>query len=151
MMPLSDATGKPGAFCVLATTWQAHGNELAAIRRTVFIEEQQVPEALEWDGEDASAMHFLAHDTEGMPIGCARLLPGGKLGRMAVLQSWRRRGVGMALLQAAIAACQARGDATVRLAAQVQAITFYQKAGFRVCSDIYDDAGIPHRDMMLTP
>lgn len=150
MMPATDATGKEEDICIHLTSWQADKASLAAIRRTVFIEEQHVPEALEWDGEDEAAQHFLALDADGTPIGCARLLPSGKLGRMAVLPSWRRRGVGMALLQAAMAACREYGDASIQLSAQVQAIPFYQHAGFTVCSGIYNDAGIPHRDMRLT-
>lgn len=132
-----------------AVGWAQGRAELESLRRRVFIEEQRVPEELEWDGLDAAAQHFLARDADGRAIGCARLLAGGRIGRMAVLPSWRRRGVGSALLQAAIAACRQRGEEQVTLSAQVAAIPFYEKAGFRVCGDVYPDAGIPHRDMLL--
>lgn len=128
--------------------WADAGDKLAAIRRRVFIEEQHVPEALEWDGLDSGAMHLLAL-IDGNPVGCARLLPGGRIGRMAVLPEWRRQGVGGAMLQALIAAARRQGLQQVTLSAQVHAIAFYQRHGFSICSDIYPDAGIPHQDMTL--
>lgn len=127
---------------------EAHA-ALSAIRRRVFIEEQGVPEALEWDGLDAEARHFLARAADGSPIGCARLLAGCRIGRMAVLPEWRGRGVGHALLQAVIAECRRQGCVEVRLSAQVTAMAFYQRAGFVPCSAAYLDAGMLHRDMVL--
>lgn len=85
----------------------------------------------------------------GSPIGCGRLLPEGKIGRMAVLPEWRNRGIGRAMLQTLLAAAREQGMTEVALSAQVSAIPFYEKAGFSVCSDVYLDAGIPHRDMLL--
>lgn len=149
MMHATDQAGKTPGIYFMITDWQTHYVELSAIRRKVFIEEQQVPEALEWDGADEAAQHFLATDTHHKLIGCARLLAGGRLGRMAVLPAWRHRGVGRALLEAAIAECRRQGCAQVTLSAQTHAISFYRQSGFVVCSDIYDDAGIPHRDMVL--
>jgi len=126
--------------------WADGGDKLAAIRRRVFIEEQHVPEALEWDDLDGGALHLLAF-VDGNLVGCARLLPGGRIGRMAVLPEWRRQGVGGALLQALIASARRQGLQQVTLSAQVHAIPFYQHHGFSICGDIYPDAGIPHRDM----
>ncbi|MCB1093402.1 MAG: GNAT family N-acetyltransferase, partial [Verrucomicrobiae bacterium] len=54
------------------------------IRRIVFIEEQGVSEALEIDGRDPECVHALARDGSGEVIGTARLLPEGKIGRVAV-------------------------------------------------------------------
>jgi len=134
---------------VSCVSWQEAGDALAAIRRRVFIEEQSVPEALEWDGLDETALHLLARDASGQAIGCARLLPEGKLGRMAVLPEQRGRGVGRHILQSALELACSQGLDEIILSAQVQAIPFYQQAGFEVCSGVYDDAGIPHRDMRL--
>jgi predicted GNAT family N-acyltransferase len=142
------STSKPNKLVTITqVTWQQAGEALAEIRRRVFIEEQAVPEALEWDGLDEGAVHFLATDARQYPIGCARLLDGGRIGRMAVLTSWRQQGVGRALLDAAMAEGRRQGLAEMTLSAQTHAIGFYENAGFVVCSDIYDDAGIPHRDM----
>lgn len=137
------------SFSVVAVDWHSAGAALAGIRRRVFIEEQSVPEALEWDGLDENAVHVLASDDANRPIGCARLLPQGKIGRMAVLPEWRGSGVGRTMLETLVALARTQGLSEVRLSAQTHAIPFYEQAGFRVCSEIYDDAGIPHRDMVL--
>jgi predicted GNAT family N-acyltransferase len=121
--------------------------DLKLIRRQVFIEEQQVPESMEWDEYDKSCRHFLALQDE-IAIGCARLLPNGYIGRMAVLPLWRRQGVARALLQACETRARESGIETIQLSAQVHAIPFYEKAGYRIISDAYLDAGILHRDMI---
>jgi len=137
------------SFTVQTTTWQASQAALQAIREQVFIKEQRVPVELEWDEFDASAMHLLAIDSAKNPIGCARILENGSIGRMAVLAEWRGLGVGKALLSAAINVCRKHQYSTVTLSAQTHAIGFYENAGFTVCSEDYLDAGIPHRDMAL--
>lgn len=136
-------------FSIVATTWLKDARTLSQLRRSVFIEEQQVPEALEWDGLDAAAVHLLAWDMGGNAVGCLRLLPDYHLGRMAVLAGHRGQGIGMALLLAGIEyAVEARWP-HVLLSAQTQAIAFYFKAGFVLTGNEYMDAGISHRDMCL--
>jgi predicted GNAT family N-acyltransferase len=131
-------------FTILATDWANEAPRLGAIRRAVFIDEQGVPEDLEWDAADAAAAHFLAVDDMGQAIGCARLLPDGSIGRMAVLRGWRRRGVGRAMLEAALCAARAHGHAHVGLSAQTHASAFYARAGFVTVGEEYQEAGIPH-------
>ena len=131
--------------------WLDDGAALVAIRRHVFIEEQGVPESLEWDGLDPGAVHFLAVSTSGAAIGTVRLVrdaaEGLHLGRMAVLDPWRRQGVGSALLYAALDWARAEGVVLVRLNAQLAAQAFYMRAGFVAVGEVFDDAGIPHRAM----
>lgn len=134
-------------FGILISDWAHERERLSSVRRAVFIDEQGVPEAMEWDADDAGSLHLLAVDGAGQPIGCARLLPDGHIGRMAVLPAWRGRGVGRALLAAAMSAAQARGHTTLRLSAQTHAAGFYVRAGFVAVGDEYDEAGIPHRAM----
>ncbi len=138
----------PG-FAVHEVVWADAEAQLAAIRRQVFVVEQRVPEALEWDGLDDDAVHLLATTADGAALGCARILAQGRIGRMAVLETWRSRGVGSLLLQSAIVSCRARGWRDITLSAQTHALDFYARAGFVVCSEEYLDAGIPHRDMKL--
>ena len=139
----------PYGYAVQEVSWLAAQAELAQLRQQVFVIEQQVPVALEWDGLDAAAIHLLARDNNRHAIGCARILAGGSIGRMAVLKNWRKQGVGYALLQAAIASCHSHGWLHISLSAQTHAIGFYERAGFVVCSEEYLDAGIPHRDMLI--
>ena len=136
-------------FAIVAADWHADGEALRHVRGAVFIDEQRVPEDLEWDAEDARSLHALARAADGTPIGCGRLLPDGHIGRMAVVAPWRRRGVGDALLTWLMAAARARGDAAILLNAQVHAMPFYARHGFRPVDAPFDEAGIPHRVMRL--
>jgi len=110
----------------------------------VFIDEQGVPEALEWDDDDAGATHFLALEDQDQAIGCARLLPDGHIGRMAVLPAWRGRGVGQALLRAVLDTAVQHGQRDVSLSAQTHAAGFYARHGFVAEGPVYPEAGIPH-------
>jgi ElaA protein len=124
-----------------------------ALRRVVFIDEQGVGEADELDGRDGEAIHLLAA-RDGRPVGTARLLVAGdtgKVGRVCVLRDQRGRGLGTALIAAAVAEFRAMpGIARVKLGAQVTAIGFYERLGFAAVGPAYLDAGIAHRDMVLT-
>lgn len=128
--------------------WEELGSEASEIRRIVFIVEQQVPQEEEWDGRDALCLHFLIRH-QGRALGTARLLPDGHLGRVAVLEEGRGLGLGRRLVEAAIEAARRQGHAHLELAAQLQAIPFYERLGFTAYGDEFLDAGIPHRNMSL--
>ena len=123
-----------------------------ALRRRVFIEEQGVSEADEVDDLDDQAVHILATQN-GLPVGSARLLTygdTGKIGRVCVLQQARGTGLGAALMQAAVAQFRTvPGIKRVKLGAQLHALSFYERLGFTPYGDVFLDAGIPHRDMLL--
>ena len=141
---LPDAT----ELVVRQASWAESDAALMRVRRAVFIEEQGVSEAEELDGEDPNATHFLATDAAGTPIGTARLLASGQIGRMAVLPNWRKHGVGARLLAAAVAAAAERNLA-VFLHAQVTAIGFYERGGFKAVGEQFLEADIEHRKMVL--
>lgn len=136
-------------FEIKSVTWQTHAAPLKMVRAEVFIQEQQVPVELEWDGMDETARHLLALNDDGEAIGCARLTGDGSIGRMAVLKAWRGMGVGRALLVKAVSLYRQQGQQNITLSAQVHAIPFYEQCGFEVCSEQYLDANIPHVDMRL--
>lgn len=127
--------------------WQKDNADLRRIREKVFIAEQAVPPELEWDADDATAIHFLALDGD-YAIGTARLLPDGHIGRVSVLKDWRGLKVGDALMQAVIAEAERLGLEQQKLSAQVQATAFYERLGFAIVSGEFLDAGIPHVDMV---
>ncbi len=139
----------PPDFSVVPASWSRDSLALRSVREAVFIEEQRIPPDEEWDALDPLSHHLLALDRNGRPIGCARLTPEHRIGRMAVLREWRGKGVGMALLQQAIAEARSLGWDEVQLSAQEYAIGFYERAGFNAYGDRYPDAGIPHRMMRL--
>jgi predicted GNAT family N-acyltransferase len=142
-LQMSDA----GEFSVRLADWQVDLEALRDLRVTVFVREQAVPEALEWDGLDASCLHAIAELADGTAVGTGRLLPSGQIGRMAVLAEYRGAGIGAALLQLLMTTARERGDNQVFLHAQLSAIDFYQRAGFVAEGDIYLEAGIEHRNM----
>ena len=123
--------------------WHADNADLRRIREAVFVVEQEVPPELEWDADDADAVHFLAFEDE-FAVGAARLLPDGRIGRVSVLKDWRGLKVGEALMRAAIEAAEQRGQREQKLSAQVHAAAFYERLGFHIEGDEYLEAGIPH-------
>ena len=121
------------------------------IRMRVFVSEQGVPRDIELDDDDQHAIHFLA-TSSGRAVGTARLVMRGKkakVGRMAVLKKYRRKGIGAALLTRVIAAAKRRGARIIFLHAQMTVIEFYEKMGFRCVGPVFDEAGIAHRQMVL--
>lgn len=132
--------------------WLEAKKEAYAIRKAVFIDEQGVPEALELDEFDPIAEHALAYQ-EGHCIGTARLIvlstEEGRIGRMAVLPAFRKQGIGGQLLRALLGSSKTQGLVRLTLHAQLSAIPFYEQFGFIAQGDIYDEAGIAHRDMIL--
>ena len=122
-----------------------------ALRRAVFIGEQGISEAEEMDDLDDSAIHMLA-TVDGKPAGTARLMIDGeigKIGRICVLAEGRGTGLGARIVQAAMDHLRTLPGVTkAKLGSQDHAIGFYEKLGFVGYGPFYDDAGIPHRDMI---
>lgn len=135
-------------YCeVVEVDWNETKTVMQAIRSAVFIDEQKVPEALEWDGQDASARHFVAIDVDGQPVGTVRLLASGQISRLSVLQPFRSQGVGKTLLSFVELMARTAGMDEVFLHAQTHATSFYEAAGFTTTGGIFLEADIPHRQM----
>lgn len=141
-----EATGAgdadPGQIGI--TTFAESERDLRAVRDEVFGREQSVPRDLDWDGTDAQCVHALALDRRGRPIGTGRLQPDGRIGRLAVVRSWRQRGIGGRVLEALVDAARARGMAGVFLHAQIQVADFYARRGFEREGPEFPEAGIRH-------
>lgn len=127
--------------------WEEAQAHAAPLRFAIFVGEQNVPAGIELDDMDQKSLHAIAYDDSGKPIGTGRLLPEGKIGRMAVVKEWRRRGIGAALLEALVEEARRRGIAEVRLSAQLQAAEFYRAHGFVAEGKVYEEAGILHQAM----
>jgi predicted GNAT family N-acyltransferase len=134
-------------FRVRLVDWDRESSSLACIRTTVFVGEQNVPRELEMDGRDGDCVHALAESAGGEPIGTGRLMPDGRIGRMAVLSPWRGKGVGAAILEALMAEAKRRGFRETYLHAQSHARDFYARHGYVVEGDEYLEAGIAHVGM----
>ncbi|MCL2378502.1 MAG: GNAT family N-acetyltransferase [Defluviitaleaceae bacterium] len=118
------------------------------IRQEVFVQEQNVSEAEEYDGTDASCIHLVAYENT-IPVATGRIMISGDdfvIGRVAVLKSHRGQNLGLGIMQALIDACYTMGGETQRqtLHAQTHARGFYEKLGFTAYGDTFIEANIPH-------
>ena len=119
-----------------------------AIRREVFVGEQNCAPELEWEFEDESN-HFLA-TVNGEPAGASRWRKtdkGYKLERFAVLKKFRGIGVGQELVKAVLNDLP-KGAEHVYLHAQIQAVSLYEKFSFEKIGDEFEEAGIRHYKMV---
>lgn len=121
------------------------------VRRTVFIEEQHVPEEEEIDEFEQDATHFVLYDGE-KPVGAGRFRTiddgVGKIERICILPQYRGRGAGKQLMETIEMFAKEQGIRKVKLNAQTHAEPFYQKLGYDTVSDVFMDAGIPHVTMV---
>ena len=137
---------------ILIKPWKEAEIEAFLVREEVFVREQKVPAELELDEFDPFAAHALAY-LEARCIGTGRLVDlGGELyqiGRMAILAQFRNQGIGLKILEKLTDLAKSQGAKSIVLYSQMVAIPFYEKLGFKPEGPIYDEAGIPHRNMIL--
>jgi YbgC/YbaW family acyl-CoA thioester hydrolase len=123
------------------------------LRQAVFVQEQGIDPALEWDPADAQCVHAVLCNHLGVAVATGRLLPSengvAKIGRMAVLRRLRETGLGRQVLLALVAQAKGRGDREVLLNAQRSAEGFYQGLGFVAQGEPFEEAGIAHVAMAL--
>ncbi|WP_419819990.1 GNAT family N-acetyltransferase [Acinetobacter sp.] len=136
-------------FVIQSGPWSQLQHEAKLIRSMVFIEEQNISEADEWDEQDAISLHFVVY-AQDQAIATARLLENNSIGRVAVLQQYRGEGIGKLLMQHIIQVAKQQNRAFLQLSAQVYAIRFYENLGFQVQGEEYLDCEIPHIDMGLS-
>jgi YbgC/YbaW family acyl-CoA thioester hydrolase len=131
--------------------WDALGADAQRIRTEVFVQEQRIPQELEWDAADATALHAVAYNRMGEAVATGRLLPHGpgvvKIGRMAVNRVLRGGQVGRQVLHALMEAAAERGEREVMLHAQRSAEGFYRRLGFEQRGEPFEEAGIAHVEM----
>ncbi|MED3498827.1 GNAT family N-acetyltransferase [Brevibacillus agri] len=125
-----------------------------AVRKAVFIDEQEVPADLEIDEHDQPAsgtVHFVAYN-EQQPVGASRLRPYapgvGKIERVAVLKDERGTGLGRQIMIVMEEAAKELGFDSLKLNAQTHAQRFYEKLGYEPHGDVFDEAGIEHIAMV---
>ncbi len=133
---------------------QADFFDCMTIRTKVFIIEQNIPADMEIDEYDQVAIHFILRENN-QAIATARVLlcedkNNAKVGRVAVLSSHQNKGYGKQLMLDVEKLMKANHIKQLSLSSQEHAIKFYQKIGYQVVGDFYDDCGIPHIDMIKT-
>lgn len=129
---------------------QSEIDECVEIRKTVFVKEQGVPlelEADEFDFKDAPCTHFMIYENDIL-IGTFRIIckkeNEAHFQRFCILKEFRGKNSGRLALCDAENFCLENGYSKITMNSQCYAIGFYEKSGFSVVSDEFDDAGIPH-------
>ena len=128
--------------------WDQLQQDAKLIRTQVFICEQGITEADEWDDQDLISQHFVIYDQD-QPIATARLLQDNSVGRVAVIQKYREQGIGRLIMLEIIEHAQQQQYSFLKLSSQLHAISFYEKLGFVTQGNPYDECGIPHIEMMM--
>ncbi len=124
-------------------------NAAFALRKEVFVWEQKVPEEEELDSYDLTATHYVAV-AEGNVVATLRLITQPehmKIGRVAVHQAWRGKGVARKLIEKAMADARGNGQERFYLTAQSDKLGLYEKLGFVAFGPEFMDGGMPHRAM----
>ncbi len=127
-------------------------SEPFAIRREVFIEEQNCPENLEFDGFDEQALHLVVYFDE-QPAATGRIWHDGtdfRIGRLAVLKRFRGKKLGDLALRLLLYKAFSSGASSLKISAQTYIMPLYKKFGFRDFGNEYIEAGIPHMAMKVT-
>jgi YbgC/YbaW family acyl-CoA thioester hydrolase len=144
-------SGEPMVHVRLGS-WADLGKDAVRLRTEVFVQEQGIPIAMEWDEADKTAVHAVAFNQLGQAVATGRLLTGqpgvSKIGRMAVSRVLRGSSLGRNILHALMTTAQARGDHEALLHAQCSAQGFYAPLGFAPRGEVFDEVGIPHIEMV---
>ena len=146
-------------FELVQGDWATLKADAGAVRRAVFIHEQGIAEAEEWDSDDERSDHVIVRSRAGLVVGTGRLIPPdahqepatdrvAKIGRMSVIKSCRGVGVGERILNALLDIARQKGFQRIQISAQVAAQGFYTRAGFVADGEVYDEVGIPHQAMI---
>ncbi len=125
--------------------------DVLKIREKVFIKGQEVPRDIEIDGLDEAADHVIVLFNK-KPVGCARLRfidKKAKLERIAILEGFRRKGIGKKLTEFLIEYCKKQGVDQIVIHAQYYLYDFYRAFGFRPFGRKFTEAGIKHIEMRL--
>ena len=135
-------------------SWGALKTVAGALRTEVFVQEQGVSQALEWDDKDALSLHAVLRNRMGLAVATGRLMPAvegvSKIGRMAVKKQLRGLKLGDHVLQGLLEAAQKRGDKEVVLHAQCTAERFYQRQGFTRRGEVFQEADMDHVEMYIS-
>jgi ElaA protein len=128
--------------------------DIISLREAIFVVEQICP-YLDADGLDKSAYHLIGSNQADQVVAYLRLLPPGikfsdpGLGRIVVALEERRRGIGEGLIGEGLRkARELYPGRSVHISAQQRLQQYYEKFGFNRITEIYDEDGIPHIEMV---
>ncbi len=126
-------------------------SEPFAIRKEVFVKEQNISEEEEFDEFDAQALHLIVYVDE-QPAATGRIWHDGRafhIGRLAVLKQFRGQKIGDLALRLLLYKTFSSGAQVVEISAQTYIVPLYKKFGFKEYGEEYIEAGIPHIAMKV--
>jgi len=136
------------AFTVRFASSMEDRDAAFALRKDVFETEQNVPRPLDRDALDFNADHVVAFDSAGLCVGTGRAVRVDsrtcQIGRMAVAKSWRKKGVGAAVLEALERMAALRGLREITVHSQLPAESFYRNRGYVTQGEAFLEEGVPH-------
>lgn len=138
------------SYSTRSASWSHDSEAIMQVRHEVFVLGQNVPSEIESDDFDTTSWYVLAVSRDNQAIGCARLQPNGKLTRIAVLPSWRRRGIARQMLQDILDIAAQQDLNSLYLHAQLSAVDLYTEFGFVKTGQSFEEAGISHIKMTLS-
>lgn len=121
------------------------------LRNEVLLRPIGVPD-YGWEQNDDSAWHFIAIKDRQV-IGCVLLVPmddqghSAQLTQMAVRSSVQGQGVGKLLIQALLDFSEKNALKEIHIHARDTVTQFYQRFGFSIYGDEFEEVGIKHRLM----
>lgn len=136
------------ALRTIIANYRDYQADIRQVRDEVFLVEQGIDPELELDERDACCQHALCY-SGAQPIGTGRidLEAGGKVGRVAVLPSARRQGVGSCVMHALESVARRNQLPSIWFHAQQSAVPFYEALGYRAVGSLFHEADIPHIKM----
>ncbi|GAP76371.1 MULTISPECIES: GNAT family N-acetyltransferase [Pseudoalteromonas] len=125
--------------------WGSQDNPIRQIRERVFVCELNIPKAIEFDGRDTTALHFIAYADNGEPVATARLCKDGLLGRIAVLPPHRNRGIYSQMLTFILSNAASNGLESICINCLLDEVERFKNKGFSPCGCVFMEAGIPRQ------
>lgn len=129
----------------IITEYAAHHREIRYIRDQVFLIEQNISREDEYDDRDHLCMHSLVlEDDKAIATGRIDAAKDGKIGRVAVLKQFRRRGVGTLIMNSLVDYARELRLPSVWFNAQLTAVPFYLQLGYKTVGPEFEEANIVH-------
>lgn len=128
-------------------TWQFASPEILKIRQKVFVIEQRFDKEVICDQYDNDCYHILVRDKSDKAVGCGRLIPDGRISKIAVLIGFRGKGLGTNILTHLISIAKKKNIPNLTLNAETELVHFYDQQKFHIDGPVYMKQGIPFRRM----
>ena len=133
------------SFQFQRTTWQESSNDILDIRHRVFMIEQHIRDNVLCDLDDNECFHVVVKNTQGDIVACGRITEEGRIGRLAVLLTYRGMGIGTKLFKTLIDIGKSKNLKNISLNAELGDQRFYNMQQFTSAGPVYMKQGVPHQ------